>query len=201
MGKALPIRRVKAKKIMTARNAIDFIRQHGVVLASGKGPVPRLSEAIIGSSIKGSWWAHPRSHDIFRVFRVVGDSDDILVCRLMDGKVTFVYRWLWPALVRMADHFSARQLEEARQEHTRSGYHVARSVPFPKWVPPEVLEKAKLLTEGEALGVLACALPKGKLSATQPKRLTRRSSRRWCVPASILTPKSQLSIVSARQPT
>jgi hypothetical protein len=36
---------------MTADDAIAFIRQHGVVLASGKGPVPRLTEAIVGETI------------------------------------------------------------------------------------------------------------------------------------------------------
>ena len=32
-------------------------REHGIVLVSAKGPAPRLTEAIIGKPIKGSWWA------------------------------------------------------------------------------------------------------------------------------------------------
>jgi len=46
--------RMKPEKVSTANDAVDFVRRHGIVLVSGKGPVPRLSEAIVGSRIKGS---------------------------------------------------------------------------------------------------------------------------------------------------
>ena len=139
---------------MTPQQAIDFVRTHGVVLASAKGPVPRLAEVIAGGPIKGSWWGHPKGHHVFRVFRAVSESPDILTCRLVGAKITFVHRRLWPALVRAARHFSPRQLEEAGQEHTAAGYHVARNVAFPKWVPAEVMKQAKLLNEQEALQAL-----------------------------------------------
>jgi len=139
---------------MTPEQAIDFVRTHGVVLASGKGPAPRLAEAIVGGPIKGSWWAHPKSHEIFRIFSVVGESSEVLVCRLVAGKITFVHRRLWPALLRAASHFSARQLAKVSQEHTASGYHVAHSLAFPTWVPQEVAEQARLLSEQEALQAL-----------------------------------------------
>jgi hypothetical protein len=90
---------------MTADEAIAFVRECGVVLASGKGPVPRLTEAIVNGPIKGSWWGHPKSHQIYAILQAVADSRDILVCRLVDGKVTFVHRRLWPALVRLAKRF------------------------------------------------------------------------------------------------
>jgi hypothetical protein len=38
---------------------IAFVRQHGVVLESRKGPVPNLAEAVAGTPIRGSWWNHP----------------------------------------------------------------------------------------------------------------------------------------------
>src|SRR5260221_254340 len=79
---------------MTAAKAIAFVRQHGVVLVSGKGAVPRLTEAIVDEPIKGSWWAHPKSHHIFAILQAVTDSEDILVCRLVDGKLTLVHRRL-----------------------------------------------------------------------------------------------------------
>jgi hypothetical protein len=139
---------------VTPKQAIDFVGEHGVVLASGKGPVPRLAEVIAGGPIKGSWWGHAKSHEIFRIFSALGESPEILVCRLVGGKITFVHRRLWPALVRASSHFSARQLEQAGQEHTESGYHVARNVAFPKWVPAEVTKQAKLLSEQEAVHAL-----------------------------------------------
>src|SRR5882672_1535231 len=118
---------------MTAIEAISFIEQHGVVLASAKGPAPRLAEAIVGGPIKGSWWAHPKSRQIFAVFNAVADSEDVLVCRLVNEKITFVHRRLWPALVRIAPQFSGRQIAQVHEQHTSLGRHVAREVAFPDW--------------------------------------------------------------------
>jgi hypothetical protein len=139
---------------MTADEAIGIVRKHGVVLASAQGPVPRLADIIAGESIKGSWWAHPKSHEIFAIFQEVGESPDILICRLVNGKVTFVHRRLWPALVRVAHRFQANQLAQVHQEHTLSGHHVRRELSYPKWVPPEVVEEAQRLSEHEACSAL-----------------------------------------------
>jgi hypothetical protein len=67
---------------MTVDEAMSFVREHGVVLASAKGLVPRLAEVIVGKSIKGSWWAHAKSHQIFAIFQEVEESSDILICYL-----------------------------------------------------------------------------------------------------------------------
>jgi hypothetical protein len=141
-------------KCLTADEALRFVRERGVVLAAGKGAVPRLAEVIAGEPIRGSWWAHPKSHAIFKVFRELGESPDILICRLVGGKVTFVHRRLWAALVRLADHFSRDRLAQVRQEHTPSGHHVSHAVPFPRWVPREVLDQARELSEQEARDAL-----------------------------------------------
>lgn len=139
---------------MTAAEAISFIKEHGVVLASAKGPVPRLTEAIVNEPIRGSWWGHPQSHQIFAILQAITDSKDVLVCRLVNDKVTFIHRRLWPALVRVAKRFPSAQISQVHEEHTASGRHVTREVPFPNWVPPEVLEGAKGMSEKEALDAL-----------------------------------------------
>ena len=160
---------------MTAAEAIAFVQQHGVVLVSAKGAVPRLSEAIAGEPTKGSWWAHPKSHHIFAILQAVTDSEDILVCRLVDGKLTLVHRRLWPALVRVADRFPATRIAKVRDEHTPSGHHVSREVPFPKWVPTEVKEQAKSIGEQEALTALGpwTLLSEPPLKGTRRKRRAR----------------------------
>jgi hypothetical protein len=142
---------------MTSTQAIAFIKNHGAVLASARGPLPRLAELIANEPIRGSWWAHPRSHHIFRIFQRISESPDILVCRIVNGKLTFVHRRLWPALVRAAKHFPTERLAQAGQEHTPAGYHVRRDLPFPRWVSAKVLKEAKLLTEAEALAILVQA--------------------------------------------
>lgn len=136
---------------MTAKEAMNFIEKHGVVLVSAKGAVPRLTEAIAGESIKGSWWGHPKGHQIYAILQVVTESEDILVCRLIEGKITLVHRRLWPALVRVAKRFPADRITQVRQEHTASGHHMNREVPFPKWVPSAVREQAREMNDQEAL--------------------------------------------------
>jgi len=139
---------------MTIDQAKSFVQKHGVVLVSGKGPVPRLAEAVVSEPITGSWWSHPKSHEIFSVLQAVVESGDVLVCRLVEGKVTLVHRRLWPALVRVAKRFPKNRVAQVQQVHTVSGRHVNREVPFPAWVPVEVRERAKLIGEEDAL----CAL-------------------------------------------
>lgn len=121
------------------------------MLVSAKGPVPRLTEAIAGSPIKGSWWGHPKGQQIFTILEAVTESEDVLVCRLINGKITLVHRRLWPALVRLADRFQPDQIAQVSQEHTASGRHVNKEIPFPVWVPPKVLKEAKSISDADAI--------------------------------------------------
>jgi hypothetical protein len=143
----------------TAEEALAFVQQHGVVLASAKGPAPRLTEAIIGEEIKGSWWSHPKNHHIYAVLGAVTESDQVLVCRLVGGKVTLVHRRLWPFLVRLAKRFAPEQLAQVREEHTLSGRHARRVVPFPQWVPPEISAQANTIDEQQALAIFRAWVP------------------------------------------
>jgi len=140
---------------MTSAEALAFIREHGVVLEAARGPVPSLAEAIAGETLRGSWWSHKKSHEIFAVTRAVRDSADVVVCRLIKGKVTFVHRRLWPALVRVAGRFPAARLAQVRDVHTSSGRHVSEAIPFPDWVPSSVHAAAGRLSEEAALAEFA----------------------------------------------
>src|SRR5919106_198151 len=95
--------------------ALAFVKEHGVVLESGRGPVPSLVEAITGEAIRGTWWGHPKASAIFRATRAVRDSADVLVCRLVGGKITYVHRRLWPALVRLARLVDGSRLGAIRE--------------------------------------------------------------------------------------
>jgi len=142
-------------------DAISFVRQHGVVLESAKGPVPNLAQAVARVPIHGNWWAHPDGKEIFRATRLVRSSEDVLVCRLVNGKVTYVDRRVWPALVRLASYFKKDALAAIREEHSAKGAHRIKTLPFPKWTPARARESAKALSEEEAaaqLGPWAIAL-------------------------------------------
>jgi len=139
---------------MTPEEALAFVREHGVVLVAAKGPVPRMVEVIAGEPIKGGWWGHPKGRDIFRVLQVLGDSPEILSCRLVGGKVSLVHRRLWPALIRAAARFRRADLAKTEQEHTGAGHHVRHDTPFPDWADGESLAMAQTLSEDEALDAL-----------------------------------------------
>jgi len=139
---------------VTSRQAAAFVRKHGIVLESAAGPVPSLSVAIAGEPIRGSWWSHPRSHEIFELTQTVRSREDILVFRLVNGKVTFVHRRLWPALVRAAKRFPKKRLAQVHEVHTDSGRHLAREIAFPKWVPAEIAVEASQMLEEEAVRAL-----------------------------------------------
>jgi hypothetical protein len=139
---------------MNPTQAIHFVKKHGIVLESAHGIVPTLAEIVAGERIRGSWWSHPKSQTIFRLTRAVRDSDEILVCRLIGGKVTYVHRRLWTALVRLAKKFDKKNLGRIREIHTLQGEHKLQVIPFPRWVPEKIKHSARTMTEAKAVSRL-----------------------------------------------
>ena len=142
---------MKVPIALTTAEALAFIKQNGVVLVSAKGPVPLLTEAIAGEPIKGSWWGHPKGQQIFVILEAVTESKDVLVCRLVKGKITLVHRRLWPALVRLANRFVPYKIALVLMEHTSRGRLVNMELPFQRWVPAGVMKNATTMSEGEAI--------------------------------------------------
>jgi hypothetical protein len=129
-----------------------FVEQHGVVLASARGPVPSVAEAVAGEPIVGSWWSHPKAHAIFDALSSIDDSDDVRCFKLVDKKVTLVHRRVWPALVKLAKAgvIPRDRVESIVQEHMPTGEHRNFTTPFPDWVPDEVSSAADALSLDEA---------------------------------------------------
>jgi hypothetical protein len=86
---------------VTEQEARALVERCGGVLESARGRVPNLADEIAGEPIRGSWWGHRLGAEIFRLTRAVRRSPEIVTCRLIDGKVTYVHRRLWPALARV----------------------------------------------------------------------------------------------------
>lgn len=171
---------------MTTRAALAFVRRNGVVLMAARGPVPSLAEEIAGGRFRGSWWGHPRGGLMFRIFEALADSPDILVCRLVDGKITFVHRRAWPALVRLAGRLPRAGLAAVRQEHTETGRHRNVVTPFPAWVPADVRRAGKRLDDAAAarlLGAASALVGKARTPSGRSKRggHGRRSTGRLAV--------------------
>src|SRR5262245_32950679 len=143
---------------MTTPQALSFVKRHGIVLESAHvsgARVPTLADAIAGARVRGSWWSHPKGKRIFALTRGVRDSGDVLVCRLVGGRITYVHRRLWPAIVRLAREIGPRQVDAFQERHTASGQHAIRLRRFPSWVPPDVRAAARRLSDDAARRALA----------------------------------------------
>jgi hypothetical protein len=147
---------------MTTAQALAFVKRHGIVLESARGPVPSLAAKVAGEPMRGSWWSHPKGNEIFLLSRAIRESPEILVCRIVGGKVTYVHRHLWPALVLLAERFPRKSLAAFKEVHTPAGKHKLLITPFPEWVPKKVLRAAHQLKEQHATSQLAAILDERK---------------------------------------
>ena len=96
---------------MNTADALRFVEEHGVVLESARhSRVPSLAEAVAGGPIHGSWWSHPKGRAIFAATRALREAPDVLVCRVVDGKISFAHERVWPALVKLAAEFPRKDL-------------------------------------------------------------------------------------------
>jgi len=91
------------------------------------------------------FFAHPGGPS--NVINELADSPDVVRVRLVNGKITFVHRRVWPALVRISDHLAPERLASIDEEHTSTGAHRKIETTFPDWVPDAVLRAAEALTE------------------------------------------------------
>lgn len=141
---------------MNAAEALRFVEKHGVVLESARHPrIPSLAEAVAGAPIRGSWWSHPKGKAIFAATRAMRESPEVLVCRVIDGKVSLAHERLWPALVKLAGKFPRKDLARIRETHTASGAHRVENVAFPKWVPAKTAAAAEKMSDADARATLA----------------------------------------------
>jgi hypothetical protein len=141
---------------VTKDQALRFIKKHGVVLESARDrTVPNLADEVLGKVRRGSWWGHPRGKRFFALTRQIRSHPDVLVCRLVGAKITYVHRRLWPALARLASEFASARLEAIREVHTEAGAHRVQLTPFRKWIGRDVRAKATRLTIAKARAHLA----------------------------------------------
>jgi hypothetical protein len=84
------------------RGVLRLLRERGLVTMTAAGVGPSLADAIAGEPVRGSWSEHPARDRIVEAAARLGASPEVLVLRLVAGKVTFLHRALWPSLVRIA---------------------------------------------------------------------------------------------------
>jgi len=147
----------KAKRKPAGSKWVRLVEKHGVMLASARGVVPNVAEVVAGAPIIGGWWAHPKGRAIFAALSEIDDSDDIRCFKLIDGKITFAHRRVWPALVRLGREgaVATDKLAAVQQEHMPTGEHRNFVTPFPDWVDDATAKAADKLTLAAARKLVA----------------------------------------------
>lgn len=73
---------------------IDYLEEYGLLLEADQS-FPSITTIIAGTPIKGRWWGHPKGKLIFRELSDLAENPDIMITKLVSGKVTFVHKQLW----------------------------------------------------------------------------------------------------------
>jgi hypothetical protein len=92
------------------RRVVQAVERYGL-LPEADPVLPSVSTLVAGEPVRGSWWGHRRGQAIYAVAGALEHRSDVVVVRLVLGKLTFVHRRLWPALTGVAAAREAWQTE------------------------------------------------------------------------------------------
>lgn len=144
------------------KRVLNQLRKFGFLLESDP-KLPSVCTLITGEPLRGSWWSHPLAQTIFQVNERLEDHPDVLIAKLVSGKVTFVHRDLW------SEVFVIGSAREPWQMKTLSASAHAL---------------LKLIDARGTLTTEKIALPKSKKSSTQkPGEAARELERKILVHA------------------
>jgi len=83
-------------------HSVDTEFRRNKLLLESDPLMPSVASIVAGERIKGSWWGHAKGRVIWRVLNEFTGRKDVLVTRLVSGKITFVHRSLWNDFLRIA---------------------------------------------------------------------------------------------------
>jgi hypothetical protein len=73
--------------------ALALVRERRIV------PFADFVSAVAGGPVKGSWWGHPKGHEIFNLAGFV--RRECIYVKLVEGKETFLHESLYSAFARV----------------------------------------------------------------------------------------------------
>jgi hypothetical protein len=89
---------LETEMVMDSNAVVEVVSELGLLFLSD----PKRRNAIqilTGEYPRGSWWSHPAANQIYATLQRVEAHADLLSTKLLAGKVTFIHRKLWPALL------------------------------------------------------------------------------------------------------
>ncbi len=92
------------------QHVLELIQDYGFLLESDT-KLPSVASSIADEPIRGSWWGHPQGHTIYTVCNRLSELPDLLITKLVSGKITYVHHRLWSALIGVGIADEPWQLE------------------------------------------------------------------------------------------
>ena len=90
--------------------ALAELNRRGLLMVHDK-TFPSLTGFTIGEPIRGSWWAHPLSNDVYMISQQLQHCGEVALTKLVSGKETYLHRRLWPHLLAIGLAHEAWQLD------------------------------------------------------------------------------------------
>jgi hypothetical protein len=179
--------------MMDVPELLDRLREFDLLLDTD-ATLPNVTAMLGGEPVQGSWWTHPKAHEMYRLSTQFRDHPDVLSIKLVSGKVTFVHRPLWPAVYAIG---TAREPWQKRGL-SRDAAALLRQVD----------KEGRLLSSGDAVRELEARLLVRAQSVHTERGFHRKQVETWKVWAGsvelgdvTITPtdgKAQLETVVAR---
>jgi hypothetical protein len=77
---------------------LDRLREFDLLLDTDP-KFPNVTALLAGETVRGSWWTHAKAHEMYRVSSQLRAHPDVLAIKLVSGKITFINRPLWMAVL------------------------------------------------------------------------------------------------------
>jgi hypothetical protein len=86
------------EELKDARAVVAAVVDLGLLFVSDEKRENAI-KVLTGEFPRGSWWSHPQANAIYDILQEVERAPDVLLAKLLGGKVTLIHRTLWPALL------------------------------------------------------------------------------------------------------
>jgi hypothetical protein len=100
---------------MRLEDLVDRLQEFDLLLSTDP-KFPSVTGLVVGDVGGRSWWAHPEAKQMYGLSCALHDHPDVLMVKLISGKVTYIHRPLWPAIVAIGTAREPWQMDGLSKE-------------------------------------------------------------------------------------
>jgi hypothetical protein len=100
---------------MRLEDLVDRLQEFDLLLSTDP-KFPSVTGLVVGDVGGRSWWAHPEAKQMYGLSCALHDHPDVLMVKLISGKVTYIHRPLWPAIVAVGTAGEKWQMDGLSKE-------------------------------------------------------------------------------------